>query len=47
MISVGDGGPARTRTWDQGIMSNRISSNPSQKVEEAETLFRCLSRPTV
>ena len=26
MISNGDGGPARTRTWDQGIMSNRISS---------------------
>ena len=28
-------------------MSNRISWNPSQKAEEAETLFRCPSRPTV
>ena len=28
-------------------MSNRISSNLSQKAEEAETLFRCPSRPTV
>ena len=27
-------------------MSNRISLNPSQKAEEAETLFRFLSRPT-
>ena len=35
MNSKGDGGPARTRTWDQGIMSNRISSFSLQKVEEA------------
>ena len=28
-------------------MSNRISSNRRQKAEEAETLFRFLSRPTV
>jgi hypothetical protein len=36
MISTnGDGGPARTRTWDQGIMSNRISWNLGQKAEEA------------
>jgi hypothetical protein len=28
-------------------MSNRISWNPSQKAEEAETLFRCPSRSTV
>ena len=34
MISIGDGGPARTRTWDQGIMSNRIPSLLLLKVEE-------------
>jgi hypothetical protein len=35
MICMIDGGPARTRTWDQGIMSNRISSLLLQKAEEA------------
>jgi hypothetical protein len=32
---------------DQGTMINRISSNLSQKAEEAETLFRCPSRAAV
>ena len=31
----GDGGPARTRTWDQGIMSTRIPSFLLQKAEDA------------
>jgi hypothetical protein len=31
---MGDDGPARTRTWDQGIMSHRISSFLLQKAEE-------------
>jgi hypothetical protein len=35
MISKRDGGPARTRTWDQGIMSNRIPSLLLLKAEEA------------
>jgi len=35
MNSNGDGGPARTRTWDQGIMSNRISSLLLRKGEES------------
>ena len=35
MNSKGDGGPARTRTWDQGIMSNRIPSLLLLKAEEA------------
>jgi len=47
MISLGDGGPPRTRTWVQGIMSNRIPSLLLLKVEKAETLFRCPSRAAV
>jgi hypothetical protein len=45
MICMIDGGTARTRIWDQGIMSNRISSNRRQKAEEAETLYP-VSLPT-
>jgi hypothetical protein len=49
MISEGDDGPARTRTWDQGIMSHRISSQWREKAEEVQVLFRwplCLPIPT-
>ena len=35
MKSMGDSGPARTRTWDQGIMSNHFSSRSCKEVEEA------------
>jgi hypothetical protein len=49
MISEGEDGPARTRTWDQGIMSHRISSQWREKAEEVQALFRwplCLPIPT-
>jgi len=46
MNSNGDGGPARTRTWDQGIMSNTVTLRPWKKAEEAQQLFRYPSRPT-
>jgi hypothetical protein len=49
MILMRDGGPARTRTWDQGIMSHRISSQWREKAEEVQALFRwplCLPIPT-
>jgi hypothetical protein len=47
MICRGDSGPARTRTWDQGIMSTRIPLSRRPKAEDVEALFRCPSRPTV
>ena len=39
------GGPARTRTWDQGIMRNTNSSELRNQVEEAQEPFRCPYRP--
>jgi hypothetical protein len=44
---MGYDGPARTRTWDQGIMSTRIPLSRRPKAEDVEALFRCPSRPTV
>jgi hypothetical protein len=40
----GDGGPARTRTWDQGIMSTRVRWKLSTKAEEGKVVFGCSSR---
>jgi hypothetical protein len=34
MISQRDGGPARTRTWDQWIMSNTVTLRPWKKAED-------------
>ena len=34
MNSNGDGGPARTRTWDQGIMSTLILLSRVHEAEE-------------
>ena len=45
MNSNGDGGPARTRTWDQGIMSNRISSRSSKESRRSLNAFP-VSLPT-
>jgi len=40
MIPMGDGGPARTRTCYQGIMSTLVSLGRLEQAEETETLFR-------
>jgi hypothetical protein len=47
MISMGDSGFAKTRTWGQGFMINRILLKQCNKVEETLSLFRCRSRPAV
>jgi hypothetical protein len=43
---MGHDGPARTRTWDQGIMRNRIPLLSRPKAEDVEAPFRRSSRPT-
>jgi hypothetical protein len=47
MISEGDGGPVRTRTWDQGIMSHTDTLNQRKKVEEVQEFFCRPLCPTV
>jgi hypothetical protein len=42
MNSMRYGGPARPRTWDQGIMSNRISFKSSEKTEKPKPFFGVL-----
>ena len=38
------GGPARTRTWNQGIMRITKSLSGAQKAEEREGIFRVALR---